>query len=72
MHKTGVILVSLQGLNKGQTVDVIEKVSGVSVLIKPHGSNKTYNYPIKYLMNPEVDYEYPRNQEVYSIWSYGK
>lgn len=72
MTKNGVLLVSLQGLNKGQTVDILEKISEVNVVVKPHGSNKTYNYPSKYIMDPEVDYEYPRNQETYSIWNYGK
>lgn len=72
MQKQGVTLVSLQGINKGQTVDILDKTSDISVHIRPHGSKKTYSYPIKYIMDPLTDYEFPRNQETYQIWYYGK
>lgn len=66
----GTLLVSLQGLNKGQTID-ITSIEGILANVKPHGYNKTYTIPIKYIKRPNEDLEYPRCQEIFTLWGMG-
>ena len=63
----GILLVSLQGLNKGQTVTILKRDDTISD-IKPDGYNKTYSVPTKYIKLPGEDLEYPRCQEIASLW----
>lgn len=66
----GTLLVPVQELQKGQTLDII-KMEGIMALIKPNGYNKTYNIPIKYIKQPNEDLEYPRCQEIFTLWGMG-
>lgn len=63
----GTLLVAVQGLVKGQTLTIIYKGYTISE-IKPDGYNKTYNVPTKYIKLPGEDIQYPRCQEVASLW----
>ena len=64
----GVLLVSVLGLNKGQTVKILTKNSDSSVVI-PHGYKHKYTIPSKYIMLPGEDIEYPRCQEIDELWN---
>lgn len=63
----GILLVAVQGLVKGQTVTVLDKGDTISE-IKPDGYNKTYSVPTKYIKLQGEELEYPRCQEVASLW----
>lgn len=66
----GTLLVPVQELQKGQTLDII-KIEGIMASVKPNGYNKTYNIPIKYIKQPNEDIEYPRCQEIFTLWGIG-
>ena len=68
MKSTGTLLVSLQGLNKGQTLNLIG-VKGILAQVKPDGYNGVYSIPIKYIKQPNEDLEFPRCQEIYELWT---
>ena len=66
----GTLLVAIQELQKGQTLDILN-IEGVLANVKPHGYNKTYNIPIKYIKTPNEDLEFPRCQEIFTLWGMG-
>jgi hypothetical protein len=68
---SGVLLVSVQGLNKGQTVSLINRErQDLFSLVKPHGYKELYLIPSRYIMLPGEDIEYPRCQEIDELWNY--
>lgn len=66
----GTLLVPVQELQKGQTLDII-KIEGIMASVKPNGYNKTYNIPIKYIKQSNEDMKYPRCQEIFTLWGIG-
>lgn len=68
--KYGTLLVSIQDLVKGQTLDILN-VEGIIANVKPNGYSKTYSVPYKYIKLPNEDLEYPRCQEIYQLWNCG-
>jgi len=68
--KNGTLLVSVQGLNKGQTLNILN-IDNMMAEVLPDGYSKKYNVPIKYIKQPGEDLEYPRSQEIFSLWGVG-
>ena len=68
--KNGTLLVSLQGLNRGQTVVITNNIQRGDVIcdIKADGDKNEYKVPIKYIKLPGEDIDYPRCQEIYQLW----
>ena len=62
-----VLLISTQGVNKGQTATILES-RGILVTIKIDGLIKLISIPRADVCTGDDELDFPRCQDVYTIW----